>query len=318
MSLITIFLSLVVLNHTVAAPVMNSNYDYVPNELRVASALNQNKNNTEKELSDKALTNTQKKGMVEGKSVVESMLSQAKSNNNDTPFLNEIINQNQQTINRTYQDASHNVINNNESKLYYFISFSMPDAIIKSYMLDAIWNGGILVVRGAPRGMTLAQFLQQYIMPLVRYKGDHAKIEINPNLYEIYDVQVVPTILIAKGKEKENRCERIIATSTSSKVTYPSCKKIGSTPYWKISGNVTTRWALNMLKESGAPAQIFINRMQRLNQISQKEEKGFQGDWQKAPLPTSDDIVLAFLAKYGLQQALDGLISRKNDNAKTL
>ncbi len=314
-SLMTIGLSLTLINDAIASTVINSNDDYVPKELRVVSALSQNQNNADKKLNDTFLTETQKKGMNEGRTAVESMLK-TKSNDNQTLLVNEIVNRNQQIINDVYQKASLGEADKNDPALYYFVSSSMPDAIIKSYLLDAIWNGGTVVVRGIPKGMTISQFLQQFIMPLVRYKGDHAKIEINPNLYEMYDVQVVPTILITKGKAKENQCERTITISVDSKVNYQSCKKVDPLSYWKLSGNVTTRWALNILKEAGAPVDLFINRMQPLNHVTQKEEKGFRGDWQNIPLPTTDNMISAILEKYGLQQTHDGVITKKNDDIK--
>jgi len=318
MLLLMIFLNLHIAN-VMASSIKNSNDD-VPSELSVISALSDNHNDSEKKFNNKALTSSQKQGMIAGKSVVESMLKNINPDDKYTPFLKDIIRYNQETIARTYKNATPHSVDQNKAVLYYFISFSMPDTMIKSYMLDAIWNGGILVVRGVPRGMALSQFFQQYLMPLVRYKGDHAKIEINPNLFEMYQIQMVPTILITKDSDKNTPCEQTIITSTASKVPYSSCKPIDSLSYWKISGNVTTTWALNMLKDAGAPADLFTQRMKKLSRASlvpQKEEKGIQGDWQKIRLPTDDATISRYLDKYGLEQANDGLITKKNDNAKT-
>lgn len=190
-------------------------------------------------------------------------------------------------------------------KLYYFISFSMPTALIKRYMLDAIWTGGVLVLRGAEPGMTLMQFIHRKLLPLVKYKGNHARISINPNLFEEYRITHVPTIVIAKGGSPARGCHMQLHHLTKQLV-YQRCAPVKSDSYWLISGAVSSYFALQHLASAGAPATLFLVRLSQLTENHTRQAVPFTGHWSSAPMPYGEASVLALLSRYGLAQTQQG------------
>jgi len=213
-----------------------------------------------------------------------------------------------------------------KAKLYYFISFSMPQNVIKAYMLDAIWTGGTLVIRGISPHMTMKQFLFKKIYPLVSYKGQHAEIDINPNLFEKYGVKVAPTIVLTNLDDSKDCIVRqtIVPGQKIKTFTYPACRPLPNKDYWKVSGSVTTTWALQQFEESGAGhlAKTFLRRLKRRpraidaqGDVSQSNKpqtvKAFNGDWSKAVLPVSNAQITAWLNQQGLAQTAKGAIGAK-------
>ena len=105
-------------------------------------------------------------------------------------------------------------------QLYYFVSFSMPDSLIKQYLQEAALNKGILVLRGISPDMSLHDFLLEKLLPLLQDpenpQAAYANIEINPNLFVQYNITQVPTLVYSLSKNL----------------------------YWKVSGPVSGAWAL--------------------------------------------------------------------------
>ena len=145
--------------------------------------------------------------------------------------------------------------------LYYFISFSMPNALIKAYLLDATWNGGTLILRGVTKGESIPQFIKKHLLPLLKYQGDHARVMIDPNLFEMYNINSVPTMLMTSKTNDQTHCNIVSTIIPHTHITYQRCKAIDPHYYWKISGNVSTLWALNRLGMAGAPTTVFTERM---------------------------------------------------------
>ena len=192
-------------------------------------------------------------------------------------------------------------------QLYYFISFSMPKVLIQSYMRDAIWNGGILVLRGVTPGMSMGTFIRKRLMPLVQYKGAHARITLNPNLYERYHITHVPTLVIGLPRQGIG-CHAVMRLTPKEHIPYQHCLPAATTEYWSLSGNVSTQWALQRLQAAGAPTAIFRQRMQGLSQGQGKQEPYFKGDWKDASLPVTTHAIDAMLARAGKAQTDNGTI----------
>lgn len=127
----------------------------------------------------------------------------------------------------TSQENIHAIFNSKDKnykngQLYYFISFSMSDSLIKNYLQEAAANKGILVLRGISPGMNLHDFLLQKLLPLLQDPENpqavYANIEINPHLFSQYEITQVPTLVYVRDEKH----------------------------YWKVSGPVTGKWALEL------------------------------------------------------------------------
>ncbi|ALN41230.1 hypothetical protein ASQ44_03695 [Rickettsia rhipicephali] len=75
---------------------------------------------------------------------------------------------------------------------YIFVSFSMPDATLKSYYLEAQKIGAALVIRG----LVDNSFFK------TKEKAEKLAINFNidPNLFEQYQITSVPVIIVDNGQ----------------------------------------------------------------------------------------------------------------------
>jgi len=101
-----------------------------------------------------------------------------------------------------------------DSKLYIFVSFSMPKETLKSLAIEAKRHNAFLVIRGIIEN----SFLKTSIFLKELGEG----IVLDPLLFRDYNVVVVPTFIEAQP-----------------------------TGYRKISGNITLAYALEKFKEDG-------------------------------------------------------------------
>ncbi|AOV18724.1 hypothetical protein BJI67_15890 (plasmid) [Acidihalobacter aeolianus] len=152
-------------------------------------------------------------------------------------------------------------INDVNGRLYIFIStVTMPKAMIRAYARDAIWTGAILVVRGLPPHTTLAQFIRNTLIP---YAKAGITLQIDPRLYNAFDVTAVPT-QVYTTLPSVAMCDHQIPVQAKyeGKVyRYDACSKAPSRDYWKVEGAVTTLWALRSFKTQGAPVQALIQAL---------------------------------------------------------
>lgn len=154
--------------------------------------------------------------------------------------------QSQAVLNQLFQtekkvslsDEDNPSIPDSGSSLYYFLSFSMPPQLIQSYFNDALKDGGTIVFRGVRKDQNLQQFLSQSVFPLIKDKGQRAPIELDPNKFETYQVDVVPTIVLVNDELDDANDERV--------------------RYWKLSGSVSSHYALEQFLEKQGPAERFL------------------------------------------------------------
>jgi len=176
----------------------------------------------------------------------------------------------------------------------------MPESLIKTYLLDAIWTGGEVVIKGIlPKYDNIYKFVGEKLKPLV-YGNQMAAIEINPNLFEMYSIDKVPSIVVTQNNEL-NGC---IPLSNTGFGATQSCAELPKKSYYKISGNVETLQQLETIKASGCVyADVFIKRLEKLNRAI--GEVGFHlngdsTDWSSAPMPLSKNQLKKNLQMIGL------------------
>jgi conjugal transfer pilus assembly protein TrbC len=104
-----------------------------------------------------------------------------------------------------------------ETNLYLFVSFSMPDEAWISLSKEAEKIGAIFVLRGLPENsfQTLSIKMQD-----LRKKGMRAAVQINPRLFDRFEVSKVPCF-VSLNEEK----------------------------FDKISGNISLNYALKKMRK---------------------------------------------------------------------
>lgn len=83
------------------------------------------------------------------------------------------------------------LIEDRETKILMFVSFSMPEASLKSLFQETQKHNAVLIMRGLYQGgfMQTAQKLQELGIT----------IDINPELFETYNITSVPTFILLKN-----------------------------------------------------------------------------------------------------------------------
>jgi len=124
-------------------------------------------------------------------------------------------------------------------RLYYFFSFSMPEESLKAAFADGEKIGLIAVLRGLPEGSP-----KESLMRLQQLLGER-KIEvvIDPLLFRLYDITVVPTLVYAEGVNS-------------------TCEHCGPAPkHWKAAGDVPLATALENLSHSAPSAERHLKKL---------------------------------------------------------
>lgn len=193
-------------------------------------------------------------------------------------------------------------ISDDESRIYVFVSFSMPIELLRSYVREAIWSGAILVFRGIPEGMNLREFVTQKLYPLIGRKGASATIQIDPKLFDSFEVSAVPTIVYTEKTESElcqtDRAQRFV--SDGRELEYFACGPEAPKDYWKLSGGVTIYWALEQFSEAGATgAALHLEALNRGGFWNGQEQRPFDGDWDSVTLPDEENGILETMKQYG-------------------
>jgi len=151
-----------------------------------------------------------------------------------------------------------------ESRLYVFVSFSMPDSLLRAYALDAARAGGELVFRGIEQGTDIRSFIMDRLLEVLQPGGLTAPVQIDPRLFDAYSIEHVPTIVLAREPE-EGICPRAVprkAELAGREYAYDGCPSRPEGSYWKVSGSVTTLYALEAFRDQGAPfASPFIEAL---------------------------------------------------------
>lgn len=173
-----------------------------------------------------------------------------------------------------------------KGRLYIFISTSMPEELILAYARDAMWSGAGLVVRGVPPHMTLQDYLRKRVAEWVRNKGATANVDIDPRLFDLYQVKVAPTIVFTTAEDPLFNLACVTDPVTWQGTSLKTCSEADPAKYWKIEGAVTMTWALDTMRAEGAPVEPFQEAYAKggLTQGS-KDQKPFTGDWAAAATP---------------------------------
>ena len=194
------------------------------------------------------------------------------------------------------------------SAVYYFVSWSMPLNLLRSYALEAMWSGGTLVIKGVPPGKDLANFFMEDVQQLIYGKGASANISIDPRLFDAYKIETVPYIVYTTVRSNF-QCQGISKTKIehpTKDLYYDKCPPLEESAYWKIGGAVSTFYALEQFKERGAPGvQAHLNALSRgfaTGEKPGKELNAFTGEWKDAVTPEDKKAIQEALSLFKQKQ----------------
>lgn len=127
-----------------------------------------------------------------------------------------------------------------DDQFYIFVSFSMPEDMIRAYAMEAAYAGGILVFRGIPAEETLSSFVHSRLAGFINTIGNTAPIQIDPRLFEAFEVAHVPTFVYTNQRMDEHCLEPT------------NCGSINKNLYYSIEGAITTQYALEWMELAGS------------------------------------------------------------------
>jgi conjugal transfer pilus assembly protein TraW len=106
------------------------------------------------------------------------------------------------------------------SALYYFFSFSMPEERIKEMMIESAKDGAVMVLTGLYHDT-----IEATAAKLRQIAGNRSfPVDIDPTLFEDYDIRVVPTVLRTQREGKEG--------------------------IWRMEGDVSLQYAVKKFSQS--------------------------------------------------------------------
>jgi len=219
--------------------------------------------------------------------------------------------------------AGDGTIPNSEGKLYFFVSRSMPASLLKAYALDALYTGAALVVKGIRKGETVKDYLMEVMEDYNSVDGQIlAGMEINPNLFDMFEIDVVPAVVWTNRGGLDDIGSGCVAppdfaipTTTVQGpdfsdmiVEKPTCLPVAESAYYKISGALKLEYVLERFGEAGAPAFAMGAFADRL---AQRHANVFQGEQQptlgNAMPELPGDITVDRLPRHVLQTLKDNL-----------
>lgn len=183
-------------------------------------------------------------------------------------------------------------IDESMGRAYVFISFSMPEPLIQSYVKEALWSGAILVLRGIDPDYTLSTFVTQKMRSLIDSQGASAAIQIDPTLFDRFNIQAVPAIVVDEQAFYETCSEIHMArftTEDGQASEYQRCAPVSSEAYYKTTGAVSLHWALEQFADSGSVAAQ--NRLEALRKggfEATREQSLFDGDYAEEGIPVPE------------------------------
>jgi type-F conjugative transfer system pilin assembly protein TrbC len=187
--------------------------------------------------------------------------------------------------------ASLGINPDDKAALYYFVSWSMPLPLIRAYVVDAMWSGGTVVFKGIPKGEDLGTFITTNMQELV-YGKSSAYLSIDPRLFDIYEVEQVPSIVLTSYRENITCKGDVLKEGKlddGSTIQFEGCKPLDPTRYYKMSGSVTGSYALQAFVDKGAtygePYLAAIKKGWTGQKAPGESQKGFEGQWESVFSP---------------------------------
>lgn len=178
--------------------------------------------------------------------------------------------------------------------LYFFVTWDMPMEMLRSYALDAMWSGGTLVFKGVPPGKKLGDFILKDLRELVHGKGASANLSLDPRLFDAYQVKVAPTIVVTNVRNNFacQGIEKVYFENNKQTLSYDTCPPIDPTMYWKMSGGVSTQFALqSFVDDGGQEVKPFLAALAKGRPGVAPDAKAqvpFTGSWEGAWSPSNE------------------------------
>ena len=147
------------------------------------------------------------------------------------------------------------------SGLFYLVSWSMPIELLRAYVLEAHWAGGTLVFKGIPpKAKLLDHVIRDYVKLSRKEVGLDAPVSIDPRMFDMFGATVAPAIVLVDDMNKleciTNTPSEFKSSLTGKKLSIRKCEA-PKDAWWKVTGGVTTGYALELMANAGSKVAAF-------------------------------------------------------------
>lgn len=155
----------------------------------------------------------------------------------------------------------------NEGKIYIFVSRAMPQSLLRAYALDAMHLGASLVVKGIRKGDTIKEYILDSVNEYNSIEGQHLSgIEINPNLFDMFQVDVVPAVVWTNRVGLDDigsGCPNLPEGTPTPQIQLegpedtlvtankPVCAPAPESSYYKITGTIALPYVFDRFEDAG-------------------------------------------------------------------
>lgn len=157
-------------------------------------------------------------------------------------------------------------------RMYIFVSRSMPQSLLRAYAVDAFYLGAQLVVKGVRKGDTLKEYVADAMENFNSVDGmAMAGMDINPNLFDMFDVKVVPAVVWTNRvglDDVGSGCQNLPDDAPVEKLNLPGpddstitvdkpvCAKMPESAFYKMSGSLAMSYVLDQFQDAGLAKNI--------------------------------------------------------------
>lgn len=206
-----------------------------------------------------------------------------------------------------------------EGKIYIFVSRAMPQSLLRAYALDAMHLGASLVVKGLRKGDTVKEYIMDSLRDYNSIEGQHlAGVEINPNLFDMFQVDVVPAVVWTNrvglddiGSGCPNLPEGTPAPQiqlegpddTLITVNKPVCAPAHESSFYKISGTIALPYVFDRFEEAGLSKEALAPYREALAERAADVHDGtVRQDMGNQMVPLPSTMTLDRLPKHVLRE----------------
>jgi type-F conjugative transfer system pilin assembly protein TrbC len=129
------------------------------------------------------------------------------------------------TITKGKCAISNSISSNHETKLYIFVSFSMPNETFPALSKELEKADGVFVLRGLPENSF--KKLAEKIYTL-RKQGINATFQLDPLLFHKYNIEKVPTFVTIGDKHFDKLCGNVSLRFALEKINSETAKNLRS------------------------------------------------------------------------------------------
>lgn len=214
-----------------------------------------------------------------------------------------------------------------QGKLYFFVSRSMPAAMLRAYAVDALYTGATLVTLGIRKGDTIKEYVEEAVNDFNNVEGQIlAGMEVNPNLFDMFGITVVPSVVWTNRVGLEDigsGCQNLPDGAAIPQlqmagpddkillVDKPTCAPAAASSYYKLTGALKLPYVLDRFEQAGLSREATDAFRKGLSERHSNVHQGQKSEPGNGISSMDDDVKLDRMPRHVLAQWKEQLATQK-------